>query len=385
MVGERIMRNATDALVAGLTAAWLASGARAEVRVSRTASELRVGNGILSLAVSSDGRSLRSFRYGAQELVELPGPLYEILLAEKDGGTFSITSTDPGNAEIAVRREGESAVLEASATAHGEAGVGVAIRVCVDASPFTKWRAVVTNRGDFGVRSITYPIVAAPRALGCPHRSLSSGNLVGNAGFEDGLQGWDRLSVRRDEGRLDVAADAQVARSGRASARLTFGFEENAQTYCPVQTVPVAPDTAYLLSAHFKTELESGTIHMEVQDARGWKKLCKQSARVAGKANWRRVAVAFRTTPETTAIRLGPRHVGSAGDGRPMAGTVWLDDVRLVRDVDRRPFMADDGLVYPHHDGVLVPAPGEKLDTPHRAIRARYPGASMQLMAYFDR
>ena len=75
------MRNITCGFVAGLTAAWLASDARAEVRVSRTGSELRIDNGVVSLAVSSDGRSLRSFRYGAQELVEYPAEAFSLYLA----------------------------------------------------------------------------------------------------------------------------------------------------------------------------------------------------------------------------------------------------------------------------------------------------------------
>jgi hypothetical protein len=91
-----------------------------------------------------------------------------------------------------------------------------------------------------------------------------------------------------------VKLDTRTAHSGQACAKLSFDFEENAQIFCPLQSVKVLPDTDYALSAYAKTQLESGTIHVELQDVRGWKQLCRASARIGGKSNWRRLAVLFR-------------------------------------------------------------------------------------------
>ena len=360
--------------------------ARAAVRVSRTAEAIRVENDALELALSADGRWLLSFLCGGQEFVEVPSPLYDLLLVDNDGNTVPLASSDSAASEVAVERQGESLTLTVTALGHGEHPLDVTLDIRIDDTPFTRWRARINNRGKLPVRSVTYPSIAVPRALGGAPVRLARDNLVDNPGFEEGATSWTRLEPdkRKDGGEVDVALDTQASHSGNACARLSFDFEENAQIFCPLQTVSVLPDTDYVLSAYVKTQLESGTIHLELQDERGWKQLAKASARVGGKSNWRRLGVLFRTAAETSAIRVGLRHVGSAGDGRPMQGLVWFDDVSLVKDVDRSTLVGDDCLIFPRGDGLLFPAPGEKFSTPGRTSTARYPGASMQCMAYYD-
>jgi hypothetical protein len=153
-------------------------------------------------------------------------------------------------------------------------------------------------------------------------------NLVRNPGFESGLTSWSAGSV---------SVDGQVRHTGGASARLTVDFEENAQIFTPVQTVSVFADTEYLLSAFLKTELESGLIHLELQDVRGWKLLSKGSAPLSGRRDWTKVEVPFRTSLSTEAIRIGLRHMGRPGDKQPMKGRVWLDDVVLTAKATGRP------------------------------------------------
>ena len=367
-------------------AAALGSHARGDVQVSRTAKEVRAQNGAVSLAVSLDGRSLLSFRYGAQELVACPSPLYEVVLASKDRKTTRVTSDNCTRGAVAVERGPQSVTMVVSGEWQGECPLDFVLRVTVDDSPLTRWRGQITNRSGLTVLGATYPMVAAVRALSAPAVGASSENLIVNPGFEDGAQHWQSRSPRKGEGdrSLDIAVDKGVAHSGTASARLTFDFPENAQVYSPVQRVEVLPNTPYLLSVYFKTQLQSGTIHVEVQDVRGWKKLCKSTRRVQGTNDWCRATVSFRTTQDTKAVHIGPRHIGSKGDNRPMKGMVWMDDLCMVRDRDWEQFAADDWLVYPLSDGVAMPAPGEKLNGPGRTIKCLYPGASMQLMAYCD-
>jgi len=360
--------------------------AAAEVRVSRTAEAIQIENDGLKLALSPDGRSLLSFCHGGQEFVGVPSPLYEILIVDKDGVTVPIASSESAASEVTHQHHEGLLTLTVTAAGHGKHPIDVTLDIRIDDTGFTRWRARINNRGNLAIRSVTYPLIAVPRALGGDPVRLVGANLVDNPGFEEGETSWTRIGPdeRENGGKVDVDLDTRTAHSGKACARLSFDFEENAQVFCPLQSVKVLPDTDYLLSAYVKTELESGTIHVELQDVRGWKQLCKASARIGGKSNWRRLAVLFRTAAETNAIRIGLRHVGSAGDGRPMKGHVWFDDVSLVKDIDRRELVKDDCLILPRGDGVLFPAPGERFNATGRNSTTRYLGASMQFMAYYD-
>lgn len=373
---------------AGAVVAWLAiaASAAAQVQVTKTSEEVRLRNGLVELAVSADGRSLRAFQYAGQPFVHLPRPIYEVLLVAKDGTTTTVASTQARQSDVSVRETPDGAIATVSGKGVGGLAVEVTLEVRMDATALTKWRARVTNGSDLAVRSLTYPIVAAPRAIGPVPETPAAGNLIRNPGFEEGLKDWELTSPRQGEGdqAVGVALDPGVARTGANSARVNFQFEENGQIYCPVQTVEVQPDTDYLLSAYLKTDLSAGDVCIEVQDTRGWKRLCKSSARMVGVTDWERVAVVFRATPETKAVRLGVRHVGSRGDACPLKGRVWLDDVTLAKTADLTPYWQNDVLVCPVHDGLLIPAPGDKLSSPAQSQTAHYPGASLQFVAYYD-
>jgi hypothetical protein len=106
----------------------------------------------------------------------------------------------------------------------------------------------------------------------------------------------------------------------------------------------VFADTEYRLSAFIKTELESGTIHLEVQDTRGWQVFTAVSNPLGGKTDWTKVNLSFRTTLATEAIVIGLRHVGRAKDGEPVKGQVWLDDVSLSAVDTGRPQLSKEEL-----------------------------------------
>ncbi len=176
--------------------------------------------------------------------------------------------------------------------------------------------------------------------------AIAATNLVQNPGFEEGFQGWSRPRPGAVHGgaQLQLDIDRQVVHSGQASMRLAVDFEENAQFYCPTQTVRVFPDTQYLLTARVRTELAAGKVHIEVQDARGWQLLLKQTQQLGGRNDWTGVEVAFRTSFTTEAVRIGLRHVGRPGDNEPMRGRVWLDDVSLVERESGRPRLTREEL-----------------------------------------
>ncbi|OGV62711.1 MAG: hypothetical protein A3K19_24400 [Lentisphaerae bacterium RIFOXYB12_FULL_65_16] len=365
---------------------FLGPRASAGVEVTRGPDEVRLRNGVIEIAVSADGRFLQALQYAGQSFVRFPAPLYEMLLVGADGTTTVVDSKQARESSVDVVETPDGVVLTVTGKDCGGFAVEVRLEIRVDATPFCRWRANIANRSDMAVRSLTYPIVAAPRAIGSVPVAAEQENLAVNAGFEAGLEGWELASPRQGEGdqTVSVVLDASVARSGANSARLEFAFDENGQIYCPVQAVAVQPNTDYLLSAYLKTDLAAGDVRIEMQDVRGWKSLCQSSERVGGRRDWERLTVAFRTPVDTTAVRFGVRHVGSPGDARPLRGLAWLDDVTLARAVDLSPYWADDALVLPNGDGLLFPSPGATFGSANQTQVAHYPGASMQFMAYHD-
>lgn len=165
------------------------------------------------------------------------------------------------------------------------------------------------------------------------------GNLVQNPGFEAGLASWSVQNWPSDHPGLqaDVGLDQQTCHTGTASLRLTVDYPENAEIFTPAQTVPVFADTEYVLSAFIKTDLTSGSIQLELQDARGWRLLSYASPSLSGRQDWTRVELPFRTKRSTEAIRFSLRHVGRPGDRQPMQGSIWLDDVTLCEKPTGRP------------------------------------------------
>ncbi len=181
-------------------------------------------------------------------------------------------------------------------------------------------------------------------------------NLVQNPGFEAGLASWsvqswpaDRLDLK-----ADVSLDRQTRHAGDAAFRLTVDFPENAEIYTPAQTVPVFADMEYMLSAFIKTDLASGSIQLELQDARGWQLLSSASPPLSGRQDWTRVELPFRTGRATEAIRLSLRHVGRPGDRQPMRGDIWLDDVALREKPTGRPRLSARELEAAIRDSRLI-------------------------------
>lgn len=195
-------------------------------------------------------------------------------------------------------------------------------------------------------------LVLLQAALACC--SATAQNLIKNPGFEEGMSGWSSSVVRSPGGEANVSVDASAYHSGKASAGMTLDFREHAQVYCPVQTVQVFPDTDYLLSAWIKTSLASGSIHVELQDVRGWKLFLAGSRPLGGQNDWTKVEIAFRTSLSTEGIVLGLRHVGRPGDGQPMKGQVWLDDVVLLEKGTGRPRLSKEELEKAIRDSKLI-------------------------------
>jgi len=199
-------------------------------------------------------------------------------------------------------------------------------------------------RIDFLSRTVWIALLFLLLPLVTARRVRAESNLIQNPGFEEGSKAWKFPLSTKGGGKITAILDEERVYSGKASARLEFDFKSNAQFYAPVQVVAVLPDTEYVLSAYIKTELESGTIHLQVQDRRGWKLLHVSSPEISGHQEWARMELLFRTTFTTEEIRIGLRHIGRPNDGQPMKGRVLLDDIVLAEKDSGHPRLSREKL-----------------------------------------
>ncbi len=152
------------------------AAAAAEISVKRRGGAVHVDNGIVGLSIAQDGRSLVSFDYRGRNFVQEPGVLYEIQLVKKDGGADLLTGKDAAESVVSVERRPGVVTLVVKSRTHKGLPVNVECRIRVTrGSPLARWRVRVTNETDLALRSVTYPIVVTPLALG---RSIEDDFLI---------------------------------------------------------------------------------------------------------------------------------------------------------------------------------------------------------------
>ena len=176
-------------------------------------------------------------------------------------------------------------------------------------------------------------------------------NLVRNGGFEQAWQHWDvdenlTTGLEGLDGwprTLNSTFDYDVAIEGITALRIDFGGGQDPNFWHFQQDVAVRPNTDYLLSYFVKTENISSregpslSIHSQSESERD--KLyfaTAQADRLTGTHDWTYIEIPFKTGAVTTTMLLRIRRIGS---GRkkydperygPIAGTAWLDGIRLI-------------------------------------------------------
>lgn len=173
-----------------------------------------------------------------------------------------------------------------------------------------------------------------------PDSAIARGNIIGNGSFESpplvNKEGNWTLWTRRG---VMQSLDDQIAYHGRKSLRLEFFGGFDVHMYSKGQTVPVKPDTDYVLSWYVKSDaITSGSgPRIIVYDAdRGWRHFSAAGDHVVGTTPWQRKELAFRTPPETVKLRVELHRYGS-DDWKSVprtesliSGTAWLDMIQLV-------------------------------------------------------
>lgn len=156
---------------------------------------------------------------------------------------------------------------------------------------------------------------------------------IANGGFETdvkmqnaGVFEW-RIA---DGSQPQIGLDNQVRRGGERSLLLIFNSTDG-KSFRPVsQTVTVAPEKTYRLSAFYKPELKtSAGLKWEIADASDGK-ILGATAAIAGSADWTNLSINFTTAKTTEAVVVRLTRENCQSVICPTSGKIWFDDFSLT-------------------------------------------------------
>lgn len=157
-------------------------------------------------------------------------------------------------------------------------------------------------------------------------------NAVRNPGFEMPVLNWG-LDWRASPA-LGVRGhiDNQVFYEGTHSLRLDFDGTRNLHFDQVMQFVPVRPGTVYRFSGYLRARnvtTDKG-LCFELRDAQDATRLRLLTEGATGSAGWAPYSLVLRTGPETRMLRLSLTRLPSRKFASHIAGTVWVDNLRLT-------------------------------------------------------
>jgi hypothetical protein len=163
-------------------------------------------------------------------------------------------------------------------------------------------------------------------------RPAPSSNLVTNGSFEsDILNGGLDWRILPTEGAV-VSLDSAGAFEGVRALRITFDGSRNLDYGHVFQYVPVQAKTRYRFSGHMRVQgitTDSGP-RFQVCDAYDRGKIFVSTENLVGTSDWSEQHTAFTTLADTRLVLLRVvRSVSNKLDNQ-IAGTVWIDDVRVA-------------------------------------------------------
>jgi hypothetical protein len=167
--------------------------------------------------------------------------------------------------------------------------------------------------------------------LGARRSDYPERNLIYNYGFENDLSGvpfdW---RVTRSEA-FDTEVDESSVHGGNASLRITFHGDANV-SYNNLEQATVVTPGSYTLSAWVRTQgittNEGPRIVVNGEQIPGGVVLRSDS--LAGTSDWRLLSQSF-SVARNQVLRIGIIREPSRKFDNKIAGSMWLDDVRLFR------------------------------------------------------
>jgi hypothetical protein len=161
---------------------------------------------------------------------------------------------------------------------------------------------------------------------------VHSSNLVTNGGFESEiLNGGLDWRVFPIEGAV-VSIDSVGVLEGAHALRITFDGSRNLDYGHVFQYVPVQPKTRYRFSSHMRVQgitTDSG-LGLQVCDAYNLGNIFVSPENLVGTSGWSEQHAEFTTFADTRLLLVRVIRPASGKLDNQIAGTVWIDDIRLT-------------------------------------------------------
>jgi tetratricopeptide (TPR) repeat protein len=158
----------------------------------------------------------------------------------------------------------------------------------------------------------------------------SGANTVTNGGFETKEilgRGFDwRIGTIAG---TEVSFDHSVAFEGKSSLKIEFDGKENVDFHHVSQYVALKPSTDYLLKAHMKTEGVTTKSGLKMEVFGVGPRFYGASESLIGNNGWKEVLVSFRTPADSQGGIVRVRRSKTDKFDRFIAGTVWIDNIRI--------------------------------------------------------
>lgn len=164
----------------------------------------------------------------------------------------------------------------------------------------------------------------------------SAADTLTNGGFEkfigspdETLFGW---KVNRGDGKLDVMPDSGTKREGARSLRVQFRGYDKMEFYNIFQVVAVQPSTNYRLTFWVRTEnlRSGGPPLLQLINSNDDTRIAASEPFTVGTADWEQRTIDFTTPENCEGITIRTSRV-FCGEGCPIVGTMWYDDMALSR------------------------------------------------------
>lgn len=160
-------------------------------------------------------------------------------------------------------------------------------------------------------------------------------NTISNEGFETLIGAADSTHfgwrLAKTDGKLDIAPDQAVKRTGARSMRFAFRGFSKPELYNLFQTVVVTPGKSYRLRFWLRTEglRSAGNPQIEIMNANDDKLLAASRQFPSGTNDWQEMEITFTAPANCSGVTIRTSR-GFCGDSCPIVGTVWYDDFALM-------------------------------------------------------
>jgi hypothetical protein len=165
------------------------------------------------------------------------------------------------------------------------------------------------------------------------HTDISRTNLITNGSFEfEPLNGGLDWRVAPVEGAI-VSLDSLTTFDGVHSLRIEFDGTRNLEYGGVLQYVLVQPNAEYAFSAYMRVDgitTDTG-LRMQIIDAYDIGKLSLSTENLVGSSEWLAEQLAFTTGADTHLLVVRVARPASHKLDNRLAGTVWIDNLSLIR------------------------------------------------------